>query len=99
MDQLALALLSEHGVDGSAHVARQLDDDMLQRADLILVMEKRHAAAITRTAPQASGKTFVLGKWQGDLAIPDPYRQRRAAFEHVYRLIDDSVSSWIQRLT
>lgn len=98
MDRLALALLAEHGVDGSAHVARQLDDDMLQRADLVLVMEKRHAAAITRTAPQASGKTFMLGKWQGELAIPDPYRQQRAAFEHVYGLIDDAVSGWVQRV-
>ena len=98
MDPLALAMLAEHGVDGSAHVARQLDDGMLRRADLILVMEKRHAAAIARTAPEASGKTFVLGKWQGDLAIADPYRQQRAAFEHVYGLIDDAVSRWVERL-
>lgn len=98
IDPLALAVLAEHGVDGSAHVARQLHDDMLRSADLVLVMEKRHAVAIARTAPQVSGKIFMLGKWQGDLTIPDPYRQQREAFEHVYGLIDGAVSCWVERL-
>lgn len=98
MDATALEVLAEHGIDGSAHVARQLNDSMLRSAELVLVMEKRHVAAISQRAPQASGKTFMLGKWQGDINIPDPYRQRREAFEHVYELIDDSVSRWVERL-
>ena len=98
MDATALGVLAEHGMDGSAHVARQLNGDMLRSAELILVMEKRHVAAITQAAPEASGKTFLLGKWQQDANIPDPYRQHRIAFEHVYDLIDDAVSSWVERL-
>lgn len=98
MDATALAVLAEHGIDGSAHVARQLDDSMLRSAELVLAMEKRHVATISQSAPQASGKTFMLGKWQGDINIPDPYRQRREAFEHVYDLIDGSVSRWLERL-
>jgi protein-tyrosine phosphatase len=98
MDATALGVLAEHGVDGGSHVARQLNGDMLRSADLIVVMEKRHVAAITKVAPQASGKTFLLGKWQQDLNIPDPYRQHKIAFEHVYDLIDDAVSSWVERL-
>jgi len=98
MDPSALAVLAEHGVDGGAHVARHLNDRMLQSADLILAMEKRQVSSLSRTAPQASGKIFLLGKWQADLAIPDPYRQQRVAFEHVYRLIDDAVTQWVKRL-
>jgi len=98
MDATALSVLAEHGVDGSRHVARQLNGDMLRSAELIVVMEKSHVAAITKVAPQASGKTFLLGKWQQDASIPDPYRQHRIAFEHVYDLIDDAVSSWVERL-
>ena len=55
---------------------------------------RAHQARIVRDAPQASGKTLLLGKWRGDLEIPDPYRQQRPAFEHVLRLIDESVAGW-----
>ena len=44
------------------------------------------------------GKTFLLGKWQGDREISDPYRQQRPAFEHVYRLMDEGVTSWLRYL-
>jgi len=44
--------------------------------------------------PQARGKTFLLGKWLGDKEVPDPYRQSREAFEHVYELIDSACSAW-----
>lgn len=98
MDVTAEQLLREHGIDGSAHRGKQLDADMLRRADLVLVMEKAHAARIARMAPEVSGKVFLLGKWQDGQDIPDPYGQQRPAFEHVYELIDHGVSRWLQYL-
>ncbi|WP_323135382.1 low molecular weight protein-tyrosine-phosphatase [Dyella silvatica] len=98
MDVTAEQLLREHGIDGSAHRGKQLDADMLRQADLVLVMEKAHAARITRMAPEASGKVFLLGKWQDEQDIPDPYGQQRPAFEHVYKLIDHGVSRWLPYL-
>lgn len=94
IDPLAQELLVEHGVDGSSHRARQLDPQLLSTADLILVMERRHLKSIAVQAPEVSGRTFLLGKWQSDREIPDPYRQQRPAFEHVYRLIAEGVESW-----
>lgn len=98
MDVTAAQLLREHGIDASAHRGKQLRPDMLRQAELVLVMEKAHAANIARTAPEVSGKVFLLGKWQDDQDIPDPYGQQRPAFEHVYRLIDQGVSSWLPYL-
>ena len=94
LDPTAATLLRERGLDPGQHRARQLTPDLLAAADLVLVMERAHQARIVREAPQASGKTLLLGKWRGDLDIPDPYRQQRPAFEHVLRLIDDSVAGW-----
>lgn len=94
IDPTAQALLLEHGLDGSAHRARQVDAATLGAADLILTMERKHLALIAQRAPQVSGKTFLLGKWQGDHEISDPYRQQRPAFEHVYQLMDQGVASW-----
>ncbi len=98
IDPTAQELLAEHGLDASRHRARQVDADILARADLVLVMERKHLKAISEQAPEASGKTFLLGKWQSDREISDPYRQQRRAFEHVYRLMAEGVESWQRHL-
>lgn len=93
IDSMAAALLHERGHVSADHRGRQASSSVLAAADLILVMERAHIARITRDAPQVSGKTFLLGHWDG-LEIPDPYRQQRIAFEHVYALIEQGVSRW-----
>lgn len=99
MDATAASLLSEHGIDASAHRGRQLQATMLREVDLVLVMEKSHAARIARLAPEASGKVLLLGKWLGEKEIPDPYGQSRPAFEHVYGLIEQASTRWLPYLT
>ncbi|MBD7952609.1 low molecular weight phosphotyrosine protein phosphatase [Stenotrophomonas sp. Sa5BUN4] len=98
VDPTAQALLLEHGLDGSSHRGRQISGSILGQADLVLTMERKHVRRITEIAPEASGKTFLLGKWQQDREIPDPYRQQRAAFEHVYKLMAEGVQSWVKYL-
>ena len=99
MDATAASLLRENGIDPGAHRGRQLQSPMLRQADLVLVMEKDHAARIARLAPEASGKVLLLGKWLGEREIPDPYGQSRPAFEHVYGLIDQAIARWLPYLT
>lgn len=98
IERTALELLHEHGIDGGRHKARQLDRSLLRSADLVLAMEREHVASMTRMAPEASGKVFLLDRWLEGRDIPDPYRQARPAFEHVYTLIDSSVNSWMKYL-
>jgi protein-tyrosine phosphatase len=98
MDAMALQLLSEHGVDGAAHRARQLTPGMLREADLVLGMGKSQVDAMVRLAPEASGKIFVLDKWLQGRDIPDPYRQQRPAFDHVYGMVAQGVDSWLRYL-
>ncbi|WP_426702072.1 low molecular weight protein-tyrosine-phosphatase [Rhodanobacter sp. Col0626] len=98
MDATAMQVLTEHGIDGAAHRARQLTSAMLREADLVLGMEKSHVDAMIRLAPEASGKIFVLDKWVEGRDIPDPYRQQRVAFDHVYGMIAQGVDSWLRYL-
>jgi len=93
IDPTAAALLCEQGHDPSAHRARQATPSILGAADLILVMERAHLAQIAREVPQVSGKTFLLGRWD-DIEVPDPYRQQRFAFEHVYGLMEQGAARW-----
>lgn len=98
IDATAQELLLERGLDGAAHRARQINGAILGSADLVLTMERKHVRRIAEIAPEASGKTFLLGKWQQDREIPDPYRQQRPAFEHVYKLMAEGVESWSRHL-
>lgn len=98
MEATAMQLLKDHGIDAAGHVARQLEPRMLREADLVLVMERRHVAAVHRIAPEAGGKVFLLDKWLEGGDIKDPYRKPREAFEHAYAQIERGVASWLRYL-
>jgi protein-tyrosine phosphatase len=98
MDDTSRQLLLEHGIDGEAHRARQLTPSMLRDSDLVFVMERGHMHAVNQLVPEVSGKVFLLDKWLQGRDIPDPYRQQRPAFEHVYELIEPAVQSWLRYL-
>ncbi|TMP31458.1 phosphotyrosine protein phosphatase [Pseudoalteromonas rubra] len=93
-DQLAQELAAQNGIDMSAHQGQQVSTSLVAQNSVILVMEQRHLEDLCSRYPQARGKTFLLGKWLGDREIPDPYRQSREAFEHVYDLIDSACGAW-----
>lgn len=94
MDATSLQLLAESGIDGTMHRARRLTPLMLREADLVLGMEKNHVAAMIQLAPETRGKVYLLDKWLDEDDVPDPYRQRRAAFEYVHEMITRGVDSW-----
>lgn len=98
MDALACEVLKKHGYPDIEHKATQLQRAHVQDADLILVMEKNLIDVVLRLSPEARGKTFTMGKWQDDRAIPDPYKQSRVVFEHTFSLIHEAVVSWINHL-
>ena len=101
VEPTARALAAADGLDVADHQARQLTAEMLQAADLVLVMSDGQRRAIADLAPEALGKTMTLGKWldggQGK-EIPDPYRKSRGAFEHVHRLLKEATQAWAARL-
>lgn len=94
----AIALLSRHGVDLSAHRARQLEPSDILSADLVLVMERWQKAEVERLCPPARGRTYLLAHWQGELEIPDPYRGNAALFEDVFNKINVAVETWLERI-
>jgi len=69
-----LQALKAAGLDAQAHRARPLTADDAERADVILVMEESHWAAIAGSFPFAVKKTFLLKPYSGgaDTDIADP---------------------------
>lgn len=105
-DATAAEIAAEHGLDLSRHVAQQLNDELVQWADLILVMSQPQRSQLGKSYPAAMGKTMLLGHWvrasgtraNNGLDIPDPYKKSRDVFEHVHKLIAQSVTDWAQKI-
>ena len=99
IDATAAQVLADNGIYYQSHTARQLQTSHLLDADIILAMEKNHINTILNLSPEIRGKVFLLGKWQNDREIPDPYKKSRTNYDHTYRLIDEGVRAWVQRIT
>jgi protein-tyrosine phosphatase len=98
MDPLARAVLHLNGVEAQKHRSRQIDRQMLYDADLILLMEHRQTQSVLKLAPEVRGKTFLIGKWQQELEIADPYRRPQLAFEQTYEQLSRCVDDWLPYL-
>ena len=98
IDPLAEMVLADNGLTGRDHVARQVNEEMIGKADLVLAMQKRHLNALHAIAPQARGKTFLMGRWEGNEEIPDPYGKTKPSFEEAFRQLDRSAHAWRMHL-
>ncbi len=59
----AISAASEQGVDISQYKALQLQEDLVKKADLILVMSYRHEEYILRKFPFVQNKVFLVKKY------------------------------------
>jgi protein-tyrosine phosphatase len=86
----SVAVASRAGVDLAKHRSRRLTPAMVRGADLVLVMERGHLAAV-RALGGDPGRTHVLSEWpapgEPDLEISDPFGASIEAYEECWRRI------------
>ena len=99
IEKNAAHLLTTNNYNSENHKARQVSNDIISNAQLILVMEKKHQQVLMQKYPSASGKIMLLGKWNSDEEIPDPYRKSTEAFEHAFTQIEKNCEAWAEKLT
>lgn len=92
-DHKAIASMDNKEIDMRSHIAKQIDANLIKKADLILVMSSNQQKHIENTWPFAKGKVFRLGHWQ-DKNVPDPYKLDQAFFEQTCTNIESYVSDW-----
>lgn len=93
----SVRLMGDLGVDITGHRARQIHPDMVNAADLVLVMEAGHKRAIDDADPTARGKVHRIGEWQ-DKDVADPYQRSLAAYEAALAGIQAGVASWVEKI-
>jgi len=93
-------LLAAEGIDVSAHRSRRVTKDMLNKSDIILVMEGAQEHRILQMHPAVKNRLFLLKEFarvQGnDLNIPDPMGRDIKFYEQTYGIIKEAVEKVIQ---
>jgi glycine hydroxymethyltransferase len=56
----AVEVMQERGIDLSGHLARTLDREAIERADLVIAMSAEHRNAVGIASPGAERRTFTL---------------------------------------
>lgn len=96
-DLSALKIMSEQQIDITDHIAKQIDEKLVKRADLIFTMSDSQTKWIEERWPFCRGKTFKLGHWQNK-DIADPYKHEMSAFETAYQDIVDGLDQWADKI-
>lgn len=79
---LAREVLAERGLNLDGHVARTVTREMLEKADLALVMTRSHRDALVAEFPFARRKIRLLSEVRGmEYDITDPYGKAREDYE------------------
>lgn len=72
MEDAAVRVLRELGVDAADFTSRRLDADMVERADLVLAAAREHRSAAVALCPTATRRTFTLVEFDRLLALAEP---------------------------
>lgn len=92
----ALQTAAARGLNLAAHRARPVTADLLQQADLVLVMEREHQQAIQSTFPAWAGRIHLLRQMVGEVGevedpIGLPVDRVRSMYEELERIL---VQGW-----
>ena len=96
-DPAALEIMAKQEIDITNHVAKQIDEGLAKKADLIFTMSDSQTKWIEERWPFCRGKTFKLGHWQ-DKDIADPYKHEMSAFQTAYQDIVVSLEQWADKI-
>lgn len=97
-DPKSIALMDVKEIDLTKHIAQQITNELVLRADLILVMEQAHVDGIQNQFPESRGKVHLIGKWNKNQEVPDPYRKDVEAFESASAMIESGLEDWQKKL-
>ena len=99
--QQALKVLSDEGIDTEGYKSTALSEELINWADLILVMEPLHKSRILEEVPEANGKVRYLAEFnpeKNDVMIPDPIGRPVAFYKTAFGLISQSIEELIKWL-
>jgi protein-tyrosine phosphatase len=105
MDLRARGELARRGLDGSGHVARQIQPSWLARYDLLLAMDRSNAAGLRELADgddELAGRIRLFRSFDPDAAagaeVPDPYYGGPDDYAEVFELVEAAARGLVSQL-
>ena len=93
-DKHVIDLMQHRNIDVTEHHAQQLTESLAMQYELMLVMEKGHVQAVNQMILQTRGRVHLLGKWNQNEEIPDPYQKSDAHFVAALSAIERNIQLW-----
>ena len=97
-DPAALGIMSKQQIDITSHIAKQIDEQLAKKVDLIFTMSDGQTKWIEERWPFCRGKTFKLGHWINK-DIGDPYQHEISAFETAHQDIVEGIKQWTDKIS
>lgn len=99
MEPGARRALAARGIKSVSHLARQLDEAMLARADAAYALTRSHKDIIVARFPAHAAKVAVLREAAGlpDADVADPYAEPDDVYEECAARIEEALKILIRR--
>jgi len=100
-DPRGIIVAREMGVSLTEHLAKPVSRDLIDGADLLLVMDRVNEAELVRRFPHAASKVRLLGSFAPPpdvRVIPDPFLGSEAAVRAAFGHIERSVAELVRRV-
>ncbi|KJJ83751.1 protein-tyrosine-phosphatase [Candidatus Omnitrophus magneticus] len=94
-----IEVLKEEKIDFYDYFSKPLTKDLVDWADIILVMTAEHREGVLAIAPNAKEKIIFLGKFrknQGDVSIPDPIGRSLSFYRVTLNIIKQSIEGLLE---
>jgi protein-tyrosine-phosphatase len=98
-DPQMVRYLENLGITVSPHAARQVAEEDVERADLIVVMEKEHEREIVRLWPGVAAKVELLGKSLPGVPMEDDIVDPFGRSPYHYRLAQSQITLAVKSLS
>ena len=99
----SLEVARENGLDLESFTTRRLTSKLLERADLVLVMEPGHRSGVLGLSPVADTKTKLLGELAGfqgpDAVVADPFGGTLDSYRRTFQKIEKFVREGFPKMT
>ncbi|MBT9174113.1 MAG: Protein-arginine-phosphatase [Syntrophomonadaceae bacterium] len=96
----AVTVAGEFGLDLSGHRARQLTGEMLDGADLVLVMTAVHKARVLEKGPHLAGKVWLVKEYVYGAAedVVDPFGGNLAVYRAMSLELEKLTAAIVKKL-
>ena len=98
-----LALLKLRGLSGAGLTSMRVDKEVVKRSTNIYAMTEMHLATLKRQFPKEAARARLLTEFSTlseyrDQDVPDPMGGNQAAFEEIFRILNDAIPRIIDDL-